>query len=376
MREAMRELVDFLICVRCVVIKYIPIRHEVGLFKIGEPGPDSPVVVSGNYFHTVKRLMKALRGRDCHLLVCDSAGINVWCAAGVCDFNEHKIADAANSCGLKSVVNHDRLILPQLAAVGVDLKALFAECGFRGTWGPASLRDIGRFIDAGMSCGEKDRVARFPADERFHNAVGMFAVFFVPALALRLIFGRKFAHRFHAILLMNFAGIFANFMLYDKLPLKYPANNSLLVGAFTFAAIFVYSYIINPAARAASAFYFAAAAVINLLVSIDMLGSTPFYKTTIAHWLATFDNKSLFQPKITGGCTGCGECAKVCPKGIFVRAERSDRAPAGVHADLSRECCECLACVKQCPSGAIANANGRLFKDDIKSVPGLDRVMR
>jgi ferredoxin len=123
------------------------------------------------------------------------------------------------------------------------------------------------------------------------------------------------------------------------------------------------------------------------MVTIDMLGSTPFYKTTIMHWLKTFNNKSLFQPQVTSGCKGCGKCLEVCPKGIFSLSKidclsdgknlDSQKKPIKnktrlvSRPDYSKECCECLACIKQCPFKEIKNLNGRVFKRDIKSIPGL-----
>lgn len=365
-----KEIKDFIISCRCVLLRYNPIRSECGLVKIGNPSSASPVFVSGNYFHTVKRIEKELRGLDCYLLVCDSAGINVWCASGVCDFNEHKIADAVNSTGLSEIVCHRRLILPLLCASGVNLGALEKECGFKGVFGPADFRDIKKYVNGGFDLNPQMRLVRFAFAERYYNAFGMFAVFLLPVIALKIIAGKKHEGKIHFLLLMNFLNIFSNFMLYDRLPFKYPANNSLFIGTVIQSAIAAYSVFKKPFKLASFLFYSLSAFAINFLVSIDMLGSTPFYKTTIAHWLASGDNKSLFQPLISKDlCTGCGSCAQVCPKGLFTEAGGS------ISVDYSRECCECLACVKQCAAGAIKNKNGRTFKDDIKSIENIDQIM-
>ncbi|OIP95515.1 MAG: ferredoxin, partial [Syntrophobacteraceae bacterium CG2_30_61_12] len=46
-------------------------------------------------------------------------------------------------------------------------------------------------------------------------------------------------------------------------------------------------------------------------------------------------------------CIGCGECATVCPQGVFA-------VNAGKAALLDRDgCMECGACAKNCPVGAI-----------------------
>lgn len=355
------ELKNSLISFRCLMLRYNPIRYPVGLVSLGDPGPESPVLVSGNYFHTVRRLMKTLADTDCYLLVADSAGINVWCAAGVCDFNEHKIADAVNSCGLSELVSHRRLILPQLAAVGVDLAALRRECGFNGIWGPASLKDIPEFLDGGRDIAVKMRKIGFPLEDRIYNAIGMFNVFLIIPLLLALAGRRREAH---FALFANFVNIFANFLLYFRLPFKYPSNNSLLVGGI-FSCAYLFHWLIdrkNHILKLPGLIQGLAILIFsNILVSIDMLGSTPFYKTTIHHWLVSGDNSSLFQPSVTESCIGCGRCRDVCPGALF---EKSGKVVKVVEQS---ECCECLACVKQCPVGAIVNG-GTGFKDDIKSI--------
>jgi Pyruvate/2-oxoacid:ferredoxin oxidoreductase delta subunit len=368
---AIEDIRDFIISCRCVLLRYNPIRHDCGVIAIGNPSADSPVFVSGNYFHTVKRLIRELRGLDCYLLVADSAGINVWCAAGVCDFNEHKIADAVNSSELSDMVSHRKLILPPLAAAGINLPALRAECGFTGIFGPANLYDIKEFVKNGFKTDEKMRLVRFSAADRYYNAFGMFGVFLVPVILLRLITGRKFDKHLHFIVAINFINIFSNFMFYGSLPFKYPANNSLFIGVLVQSAITVYHAARGPFRLISFLLCSLAAFIVNFLVSVDMLGSTPFYKTTIAHWLKTGDNKSLFQPVISrGACVSCMKCAEVCPKGLFVKDKNGT-----VTVDYGRECCECLACVKQCALGAIRNKNGRYFKDDIKSIENIDQIM-
>ncbi len=51
-------------------------------------------------------------------------------------------------------------------------------------------------------------------------------------------------------------------------------------------------------------------------------------------------------------CTGCGMCLKVCPHGVFERADRAVRLanPAG--------CMECGACMLNCPFAAIQVESG------------------
>lgn len=362
----MSALTDKLIEIRCILLKYNPIRHAEGLYPIGNPGPDSPVFVSGNYFLAVKRLLRSLSGHDCWLLVADSAGINVWCAAGVCDFNEHKISDAVHSCDLTEKVSHRRLILPPLAAVGINLRILEKECGFHGEWGPVHAEDLPVWFAAGGQLSSEMSRSRFPLHERWINAVGVFFVFFPLALLLGL--GNR--RRRHFALLANGWNIFGVFLAYPFLGARYPANRSLQVGAMG-AVLLCLHALLNPLARPLLRGRLLLGGLLNILVSIDMLGSTPFYKTTIGHWFSSGDNCSLFQPRVTDACTGCRACIAVCPKGILELNPDTRR----VQAVLERECMECLACLKQCPVDAFENC-GQGFKDDIKSVEGLEKFKR
>ena len=113
-----------------------------------------------------------------------------------------------------------------------------------------------------------------------------------------------------------------------------------------------------------------ATVVIAVLLCVDYIGSTVDYKSTIGHWLKTFDLRSLFQPEVTDRCTGCGRCAEVCPKRMYkVHAGRAT-------VDQGKECCECLACVKQCPCDAIRNANAGPLKGDIGTICDIERILK
>jgi CO dehydrogenase/acetyl-CoA synthase gamma subunit (corrinoid Fe-S protein) len=96
-------------------------RHRVdpGLYGLGEPGRSSPVFVTANYTLSFDALRSALVGRDAYLLVLDTAGINVWCAAGKGTFGTDELVRRIEAVGLHQVVDHRLLILPQLGAPGV-----------------------------------------------------------------------------------------------------------------------------------------------------------------------------------------------------------------------------------------------------------------
>jgi len=352
----------------CIVFKYYPVRHKVGLIKIGHPTGDSQVLVSGNYYHTVKRIIRALKGLDCFLLVVDSAGMNIWCASGVGDFNEHKIADTVNSCHLKDIVNHSQLVLPLLAAVGVDKTKLYEECGFNGIWGPANLYCLPDYLNNGMHLTPEMRILKYSFKERLHAAIGLHGVLQIPVIVLFPFFYNTYASYFYFLFAIIFINVFAS-VFYNRMPFKYPSNNAILTGLICMIGILIYHWKIDPGSEVNLAFSMIATFLVSLLIALDMVGSHPFYKTTVNHWLKTFTDKSIFQPGITDTCNKCEECIKVCPKGLYYIKEKS------IAVDLELECCECLACVKQCSVNAIVSISKGKYKGDIKSIPNLEQIL-
>ncbi|MFZ2960170.1 MAG: HgcAB-like fusion protein [Candidatus Ozemobacteraceae bacterium] len=354
--------------------RYNPFRAEVGLRAIGNPGPDAPVLVSGNFEPIVEELEQVLDGFHVWLLVVDSAGINVWCAAGVGDFNEHKMVDALVATRLSEKVTSRRLVVSPLAAVGIDRDRLRRDSGFDVIWGPAHLDDLPAFLRAGgVKRTPEMRLARFPLRDRFEQAIGIMGVF---ALSLVLIpWHRREVLWFYASVAH---AVFGTMLTYDVLPPKYPANKTMLLAAIQAVVLLA----LRPTSGMPLSRRLIIGLVAHFLVALDMIGSTPFFKTTIVHWLSTGNNESLFQPGFNESCTSCGRCLEVCPKGLFSRTDAPEKTVGleGEHRhatskprmtiDLSKSCCECLACVKQCPMHAIDNI-GRGWKDDIKSLDAL-----
>ena len=76
------------------VFRLFPWPTETGLRRIGEPDETSPVLLTGNYDLTVRRLVRALGDCDVWLLVAPSGGINVWCAAAGGHLTTHQVVTA------------------------------------------------------------------------------------------------------------------------------------------------------------------------------------------------------------------------------------------------------------------------------------------
>lgn len=141
-------------------------RVEPGLYRMGAPDQESPVLVTANYKLTYDALRVQLAGIDAWILVLDTKGVNVWCAAGKGSFGTDELLRRVESTGLAKVVSHRKLIVPQLGATGVDAHAVRNGCGFRVVWGPVRARDVGEFLAAGMRATEEMRRVTFTLGER------------------------------------------------------------------------------------------------------------------------------------------------------------------------------------------------------------------
>ena len=141
-------------------------RITPGLYCIGDPDPKSPVLVTANYKLSFDTLRNAISKQNAWLLVLDTRGINVWCAAGKGTFSTDEVIQRVKSTGLEKVVEHRRLILPQLGATGVSAHKVKQGCGFKVVWGPVRAADLKQFLDGGLKATESMRRVTFTLVER------------------------------------------------------------------------------------------------------------------------------------------------------------------------------------------------------------------
>ncbi len=141
-------------------------RVPAGLYAAGNPSPESPVFVTANYKLSFDSLRKELKGIDCFILVLDTKGINVWCAAGKGTFGTKELVRRIQSSGLAQVVEHRTIILPQLGASGVSAHLVKRDSGFRVMYGPVRAADIPAYISSGFTKTQAMREVLFPFIER------------------------------------------------------------------------------------------------------------------------------------------------------------------------------------------------------------------
>ncbi len=163
-RLSMRDRLGHLLC----RVSEFRMRYGVrpGLYAIGSPGAESEVFASANYKMSFDVLRRALDGIDAWILVLDTAGINVWCAAGKGTFGTDELSRRIEEHGLGRVVTHRRIIVPQLGAPGVSAHEVQRRTGFAVRYGPVRARDIPRYLEAGRKAAPEMRSVSFPLADR------------------------------------------------------------------------------------------------------------------------------------------------------------------------------------------------------------------
>jgi hypothetical protein len=153
-----------------LAIKRMNYSVEPGLYGVGNPDADSIVLVTANYKLSFDMLRKEFSGIDAWILVLDTRGINVWCAAGKGTFGTAELVKRIDITGLKQVVNHRRLLVPQLGAVGVAAHTVRKESGFSVIYGPVRASDLVEFLQAGLEATAEMRQVRFSLLDRIKVA--------------------------------------------------------------------------------------------------------------------------------------------------------------------------------------------------------------
>ena len=167
-------------------------RVEPGLYALGDPTPDSPVFVTANYTLSFDALRSALARVDGYILVLNTYGINVWCAAGKGTFGTDELVSRIEATGLREVVNHRKLILPQLGATGVAAHEVKTRSGFKVEYGPVRAADLPEYLKTHQATPEMRQV-RFTLWDRMVlipvELVGVLLPTLLAAVVLFLIVG-------------------------------------------------------------------------------------------------------------------------------------------------------------------------------------------
>ncbi|MFQ5740675.1 MAG: hypothetical protein ACE5JX_16850 [Acidobacteriota bacterium] len=153
------------------LLRMLPFPCRTGLVKIGKPGREAPVLLTCNFRLTVERLKRTLVGIDAYLLVANSRGVNVWCAATGGLLTNHDVISVLKTSGVEDLVDHRQVILPQLAATGIEGKIIQQKARWKVLWGPVYAAALPVFLRAGFTATKEMRTVDFPWPQRLEMAI-------------------------------------------------------------------------------------------------------------------------------------------------------------------------------------------------------------
>ncbi len=138
-----------------------------GLYAVGRPDEQSEVLVTANFKLSFDHLRKEISNLHAWILVLDTRGINVWCAAGKGTFSTTELIRRIRDTSLDKIVAHRRVIVPQLGATGVSAGLVRRRSGFKVVYGPIQAKDIRMFLKKGRKADPGMRRVGFTLYDRF-----------------------------------------------------------------------------------------------------------------------------------------------------------------------------------------------------------------
>jgi NAD-dependent dihydropyrimidine dehydrogenase PreA subunit len=332
-----------------IVLRFVPWPCQTGLTEIGRPGRDSPVLVTCNYRLTVARVRRALRGIDAYLLVANSRGVNVWCAATGGLLTNHDVVSALKTSSIEERVDHRRVILPQLAATGVEAGVVARKTGWQVLWGPVYARDLPRFVEGGQTKTREMREVGFPWEQRVEMAAAWaFPISVVTTLILAVLWRQALLPSILAVWGLSLA-VYLCFPLYERWLGSGARGSGAVLAGFVALWIVVMcgyigcQYVLGGLTWAETVRWAMLTLAVLLVMGVDFLGSTPLYKSGLQ------EDRLLEVALEEERCKGVGYCKDVCPRDCYEVDLRLHKATM----PRAARCVRCGACVVQCPCDAL-----------------------
>lgn len=158
---------DYLGQIRCRISGFrMNYAIKPGLYAVGDADETSHIFVSANYKLSFDILRRALKGLKAWILVLDTNGINVWCAAGKGTFGTAELVNRIREVKLDMIVSRKIVVVPQLGAPGVNSNIVQRETGFKVCFGPVRAKDIPDYLEADFKATEEMRTVRFTLLDR------------------------------------------------------------------------------------------------------------------------------------------------------------------------------------------------------------------
>lgn len=342
--------------------RLFPCPTKIELRRIGNPDRQSAVLVTCNFYITVRRLIRNLKGMNVWLLVSDSKGVNVWCAAGGEEFNTHSVVSAIKTSGINERVDHRKLILPSLAAPGIKARDVENQTGWTVQWGPVRIEDIPAYLNSRQQRTEEMKRVTYNWRERLDTSIGpLFPFFFVGALGF-LIFGPNLLWHY---LLVASATFFFFMLICPRLPGKHGLTKVIYLEIFL-AIILVVSEIFNFPYRfsiradliIAMVMLFIYGSELGGLASVMPADLDPFLAKLGIGTVGKFAFAGAVRTELLNGrreltydrhkCVSCRNCLEVCPQGCWASDDKNRAVLA-----KKEKCTACRACIVQCEGEAI-----------------------
>lgn len=359
-------MLDWLKTVVETAFRFFPFPTKTGLRVIGRPGPQAPVFLTCNFDLTVRRVLQALEGQDCYLLVANSKGINVWCAAGGGLLNAHSVISVLKTSGIAEKVNHRTLILPQLSAPGVDVRRVRRETGWQCRFGPVYAEDIPAYTATGFKKTDEMHRARFPLGNRLEMAVMWAAPMSLLAGIPVAIFGPR---SLPGVVVLIWAFTLFLYAFYSPVKRAVPGSvgviKTTVLGLIGVVGVSIWSLVLGPWEVGRLVGWSLGILAVALVLGFDLEGTSPLEAgATVSYWAARwpsvlklwafigYELELPFTLRVEEElCKGCKTCVAVCPKGVFDLYRLDGELKSRV--DQMAACEQCTACVKQCPERAI-----------------------
>lgn len=255
---------------------------EPGLYSLGSPNFNSPVFVTANYSLSFDALRSSLKGINCYILVLDTKGINVWCAAGKGTFGTDELVYRIKKANLDKIVQHRELILPQLGAPGVAAHEVKQRSGFKVKYGPIRAEDIPEYLKTQKATPEMrqvrfnllDRLVLIPVELNYLPLL-------IILIALFIFSFRKGVFTLNPILITLLVGIVLFPIVLPWLPTKDFSTKGFILGILTALPFALFTFLNhqgNPLwiQAAYTLTYILMIPPIVSYLALNFTGSTPF----------------------------------------------------------------------------------------------------
>ncbi len=270
-------------------------RHQYmvapGIYGIGKPDKNSEVLVTANFKLTFDHLRKELEQTNAWILVLDTKGVNVWCAAGKGTFATTELVNQIKNTSLDKIVDHKRVIVPQLGATGVSARKVKEQSGFKVVYGPVRADDIPAFLANNKKADKKMRQVTFTMYERFILTPVEVQIVLKPTLIAALILFvlsgigpdifsitaalQRGTSAFLVLLTGIIAGAFLTPVLLPYIPFRTFALKGIIAGSLL-VALFLYllSGTISGVSEGIALFLFSVS--ISSYLAMNFTGTTPY----------------------------------------------------------------------------------------------------